>query len=122
MGLFDFFRKKNAVSDAMKGKKTKTINYVAADISQLADDMDKDVNALLKLAPVNYYAIKNTYIEAFYIMNEELDDISVAFSLIETKNGAEKPTAKTGLYQIDFELYRKAMLKVGVTVKRNNEE
>lgn len=120
MGLFDFLRKKDAPQKKgiTDGLKIKTVNYVALDLPGLAEEMEHDPSALLRLVPVNYYALKESYIEAAYYFSEDYEKLYVSFRKMETVRGTEKCTARSGIYPLTFDIYKKAMLKVGVTVNK----
>ncbi|MBR4554020.1 MAG: hypothetical protein IKO27_00335 [Ruminococcus sp.] len=111
-----FFKKKPAEGgDVSMKKKTasmkcRQISYVDTDFSELCRDMRADGRAILKLKPVNYYAVKNEYIMAHIYTNEDLTDNLVMFTRVEH----EHRTDKSEYYPLDAETLKKALAKVGI--------
>ena len=48
----------------------KTVNYVLTDFDQLCEGMEKSAEELVSLKPVNYYALKDEYIEAAFYSDD----------------------------------------------------
>lgn len=110
-----FFRKKAAEGDSPIKQKVKTmkcrqISYVDTDLSELAAAMKRDPAAILKLKPVNYYAVKNQYIMAHIYTNEDLSENYVFFTRIDF----EKRTGKTDYFPLDTDTLKRALAKVGI--------
>ena len=110
-----FFKKKSTeaespVKQKVKGMKCRQISYVDTDFSDLLADMSRDCEAILKLSPVNYYAVKNQYIMAHIYTNEDLSENYVMFTRVEH----ERRTDKSGYYELDEETLKKALAKVGI--------
>ena len=64
--MFSLFKKKQAQSELplkkkIKDMKCRKINYVDEGFDTLASEMSADPKAILRLKPVNYYAIKSKY-------------------------------------------------------------
>ena len=60
-----FFRKKIFKSPEQKEAealpRTKKVQYCAEDIKEITSRLDENLEAILKLEPVNYYASKDTF-------------------------------------------------------------
>ena len=64
--MFSLFKKKQAQSEPplkkkIKDMKCRKINYVDEGFDTLASEMSADPKAILRLKPVNYYAINKDY-------------------------------------------------------------
>ncbi|WP_432649316.1 hypothetical protein [Huintestinicola sp.] len=113
MGLFDIFRKKSPKEQPLKKRlasmKCKLVNYVADDFEALCGEMDKSEEYLLKLKPVNYYALKSEYIEAAFYSDKGHEENYVIFRLMKL----DKPVMASGIYKISKDVLRKAYTKLG---------
>ncbi len=123
MSLFDLFRKKQTAEHAsamplkkrLASMRCKRVNYVACDFEELCSQMqqaaDNKVEAacLVKLTPVNYYALKDEYIEAAFYSDEEHEENYVIFRLIKF----DKPVRASGIYPVSKDILRKAFEKLG---------
>lgn len=113
MGFFDIFRKKSSEEQPLKKRlasmKCKLVNYVAVDFSELCGEMDKSEEYLVKLKPVNYYALKSEYIEAAFYSDEGHDENYVIFRLMRL----DKPVMASGIYKVPKDILRKAYTKLG---------
>lgn len=110
-----FFKKKQGEADSPVKQKIKTmkcrqISYVDTDIDELAADMRRDTAAILKLKPVNYYAVKNQYIMAHIYSNNDLSENYVFFTRIDY----EKRVGKTDYFSLDTDTLKRALAKVGI--------
>ncbi|MBR4621916.1 MAG: hypothetical protein IKO44_00115 [Ruminococcus sp.] len=72
--------------------------------------MKRDPSAILKLKPVNYYAVKNQYVMAHIYSNADLSENYVMFTRIEL----EKRTGKTDYFPLDTDTLKRALAKVGI--------
>ncbi|MBR1422823.1 MAG: hypothetical protein IJ571_05210 [Ruminococcus sp.] len=66
----------------------------------------------MRLKPVNYYAIKHSYILARLYSSEDMEENYVQFFRFES----EHQCGKTKIYQLDRELTAKVLAKVGIIV------
>ena len=110
-----FFRKKQTDGDSpvkqkVKDMKCRQISYVDTDFSELVRDIKADRRAILKLKPVNYYAVKNQYIMAHIYSNSELSENYVFFTRIDY----ERRTDKSDYFDLDTDTVKKALAKVGI--------
>ena len=81
--MFSLFKKKQAQSEPplkkkIKDMKCRKINYVDEGFDTLASEMSADPKAILRLKPVNYYAIKNKYIMGKVYTSEDLSLIHIS--------------------------------------------
>lgn len=70
--------------------KCRKINYVDEGFDTLASEMSADPKAILRLKPVNYYAIKNKYIMGKVYTSEDHQENYVQFSDTSMTTSAEK--------------------------------
>ena len=117
MGLFDIFRKREAADreggESLKKRlaclRCKRVNYVACDFDGLCGDMQVDPGCITKLTPVNYYALKDEYIEAAFYSDEEHEENYVIFRLMKY----DKPVRASGIYPVSKDVLRKAFSRLG---------
>ena len=110
-----FFKKKRSEGDSpikqkIKDMKCRQISYVDTDFAELMNDMRTDSRAILKLKPVNYYAVKNQYIMAHIYSDSELTENYVFFTRVEF----EKRMDKSDYFGLDTDTLKKALAKVGI--------
>ncbi len=110
-----FFRKKqDSENSALKKKlsdmKCRQISYVDTDFAELISDMKRDSASILKLKPVNYYAVKEMYIMAHIYTNSDLSENLVFFTRVEH----ERRTDKSDIFPLETETLKKALAKVGI--------
>lgn len=113
MGLFDIFKKKTTEEQPLKKRlasmKCKLVNYVAIDFEELCSEMDKSEDYIIRLKPVNYYALKSEYIEAAFYSDGEHEENYVIFRLMKL----DKPVMASGIYKVSKDILRKAYTKLG---------
>lgn len=110
-----FFKKKDTGAESPIKKKVadmkcRQISYVDTDFTELISEMKADCKAILKLKPVNYYAVKEQYIMAHIYSDAELSENYVFFTRAEH----ERRTDKSDYYPLDTETVKKALAKVGI--------
>ena len=110
-----FFKRISSEADSpikqkVRDMKCRQISYVDTDFSQLIGDIKADRRAILKLKPVNYYAVKNQYIMAHIYSNGDLSENYVFFTRVEY----EKRTDKSDYFDLDTDTVKKALAKVGI--------
>lgn len=122
MGLF---RKRTGEGETplkkrIKELKCRKINYVDEDFEGLCREMKQGDKAILKLKPVNYYAIKERYIMGMLYSSEDFSEGYVQFLHFEQ----ERQTGKSEIYPIGAETAVKALAKVGIMIdlKKLNEK
>ena len=109
--MFSLFKKKQAQSELplkkkIKDMKCRKINYVDA------SEMSADPKAILRLKPVNYYAIKSKYIMGKVYTSEDYQENYVQFFRYEY----DHECGKTDIYPLSAELMSKALAKVGIII------
>ncbi len=118
MGLMDIFRKKSTrptetpLKKRIKDFKCRKICYVDTDFKELIDRVQADPHAVLSLAPVNYYAVKNQYIMAHVYSSEDCSENYIKFQRFDY----ERKTDESGLLPLDSETLKKALAKVGIII------
>lgn len=119
------FRKKTKGQDepplpkSITDLKCRKINYVDTDFDGLCKSLSEDPRALMKLTPVNYYAIKSSYIMGMLYSSEDFSENYITLLRFE----GERRVGKSGMYFIDTQTAVKALAKVGVMIdlKKLNE-
>ena len=74
--------------------------------------MQRDPQSVMKLTPVNYYAVKNEYILALVYMSADYSEAYVKFKRV----AYEKVTGETGLFQLDKHTLARFLAKVGIMI------
>ncbi len=115
--MFSFIKKKAKEDEPPLKKKIKylkcrKINFVDEDFDGLCKDMKQDANTIIKLKPVNYYAIKNQYIMGMVYSEEDFSENYVQFLHFES----ERQTGKSDIYPLPPELTVRVLAKVGIMI------
>lgn len=115
-GEIMLFRRKKAeesqLEKRVKDMKCRKISFIDCDVEELAEGMEKSAEYILKLKPVNYYAVKNEYILAAIYSQPDFSENYVQF----TRISYEKTTFKSKIYALDKITLSKALAKVGIIV------
>lgn len=112
MGFFDLFKKSsadNSLNKKLAALSCKKVNYVAVDFTELCENMAASPQYLMKLKPVNYYALKDEYIEAAFYSDSGHDENYVVFRFVRL----DKPVAVSDTYPVPKDILRKAYEKLG---------
>lgn len=118
MSIFGIFKKKKggstetALEKHVRELKCRKISLVDTDLDELAADMQCDPQSVMKLTPVNYYAVKNEYILALVYMSADYSEAYVKFKRV----AYEKVTGETGLFQLDKHTLARFLAKVGIMI------
>ena len=89
--------------------KCRKINYVDEGFDTLASEMSADPKAILRLKPVNYYAIKSKYIMGKVYTSEDYQENYVQFFRYEY----DHECGKTDIYPLKCRAYVKGSCKGG---------
>ncbi len=117
-----FFKKKTAGKDTadtpLKRKAkampmTKKVQFCYIKPDELNMLLNGDINSVLTLEPVNYYAKKNRYWLCVFYYTEDYGEIIMRFELYEN----DRKTTATDYYEINKELYSRILLKFGQRVE-----
>lgn len=115
--MFSFFKKKDKEEEPplkkkIKDLKCRKINFVDENFDELCRNMRQNVNAIAKLKPVNYYAIKNQYIMGMIYSEEDFSENYVQFLHFES----ERQTGKSDIFPVDAQLTVRVLAKVGIMI------
>lgn len=115
--MFSLFGKKaktdaDPLGERARSLKCRQISYEDVDPDELEADMKVSADSILKLKPVNYYAVKNEYILAFIYTSADYEENYVRFERISF----EKRTGRSKIYALDRVTVSKALAKVGVII------
>lgn len=111
--MFFFKKKPSPFSPERKAAealpKTKKVQFLPVKISEVTKLLDKDLNALTTLEPVNYYASKYTFLQCTFFYNE---DYSTIYFVLEYYDN-DRAKGSTPYYKTDYELMRRTVAKFG---------
>lgn len=107
-----FGNKKRGEDERLKGLKCRRISYVDCGLDELKEGMAASQEYILKLTPVNYYAVKNEYVTALIYTSEDYSVNYVQFKRISF----EKQVGETEIYALDGVTVSKALAKVGIMI------
>jgi hypothetical protein len=96
----------------VRDMKCRKVSFVDCDFSELESGMKGSGEYILKLKPVNYYAVKNEYILALIYTSEDYSENYVQFKRISF----EKKTHESEIYALDKITLSKALAKVGIII------
>lgn len=100
------------LKNKLRDLKCRKISFVDCDFSELELGMKNSSDYILKLNPVNYYAVKNNYILASLYSSEDFSECYVVFKRISY----EKATDESDIYTLGAETAVKALAKVGIII------
>ena len=118
MGLFKRRLLPKRLPKELLSLKTKRINYVYEDFGEFLSSQKADCKAFLHLTPVNYYAVKDSYIEGQYFYSTDYKECYVLFRHYEN----DKSVGESEIFTITTEDTIKAFAKVGIIVKPTEGE
>ena len=113
--MLGLFKKSKAVKEPPLQKKaksmphTKKVQFCYLKLSELIEQLDRDINEVLTLTPVNYYAEKNRFYQCVFYYPDDYSEILMNFELYEN----DIKRSSTPFYSIDKELYSRILLKFG---------
>ncbi len=96
----------------VRDMKCRKVSFVDCDFDELTRDMRETSTSILKLVPVNYYAVKNTYILALIYTTPDYRESYVQLKRIEY----EKQTDESEIYALDEITLTKVLAKVGIII------
>ena len=107
------FRKKIFKTPVQKAAesqpKTKKVQYVPMDIAELRAMLDADINALVPLEPVNYYASKDKFLQCTFFYSEDYSQVYFVVEMYEY----DSPVSSTADYEADYDLMKRALRRFG---------
>ena len=106
----------SAEEKMLSAMKCRQVSFVDTDFDALCSSMSQSPEAVMKLAPVNYYAVKNDYIVAYFYSSPDFEENYVRFE----RFSHEKRTDKSKIYALDRKLLSKALAKVGMIIPDAN--
>lgn len=113
--MFSIFKKHNK-NDPLRAlaqnMKSRSINFVDDDFDGLCKDTENDRKAVLRLEPVNYYAVKQSYITGIVYSSSDMSENLIEFIHID----GDLQTGRSRLYTLDKETTVKLLAKVGIMV------
>ncbi len=124
MGIFSRLKSKNKSkktsvnSEKLAGLKCRKIHYVGTDFDIFLDSMKDDSKAILSLVPVNYYAVKNEYIIAYFYTDKDYCKNYIKFEKITSKGNVKT----NDLFELDFHTLSNALAKVGIIIVKPEKD
>lgn len=79
------------------------------DFDELCEGMERSAEELVSLKPVNYYALKDEYIEVAFYSDDAHEENYVIFRLVKN----DRPVKASGIYPVSKDVLRKAYTKLG---------
>ena len=115
--MFPFFKKKAEGSGSPLKKrigsmKCRKINFVDDDFEGICTDMKTNCKALMRLKPVNYYAVKNSYIMGMLYSESDFSENYIQLLHFES----ERQTGKSDIFPVDTDTAVKLLAKVGIMI------
>lgn len=112
--MLSLFRKnsKDPLRQKVSGMKCRQIHYVDEGFDGLEEAMSTDCKAMLRLSPVNYYALKEKYIMAKAYSSKDFSENYVEFFRYDS----DKLISSTKLFPVDKLTLSKALAKVGIII------
>lgn len=109
--MFSFFSKKPKEPDFVKSKDTrlKRINLNYLPPQELLPMVQKDTSCVKSLTPVNYYAIKEKYIEAFVYYTDDYSKSMIKFDFYIS----EKKEQSSDYFELGLEELSSLFSKIG---------
>ena len=112
--MLSFLKKdKDPLRQKVKDLKCRQIHFVDDGYDEVAGAMESDCTAMLKLVPVNYYAVKEKYIMAKVYSSKDYEENYVEFF----RYVGDKQVDFTKLFAADKVTVTKAFAKVGIIIK-----
>lgn len=118
MGIFGLFKRKGdapqetPLKKRVRDMKCRKVSFVDCDFAELEQGMRQSSDYILKLKPVNYYAVKNNYILALIYTSGDFEENYVQFKRISF----EKQTDESDIYTLGKVTMSKAFAKVGIII------
>lgn len=112
--MFSFLKKdKDPLRQKVKDLKCRQIHFTDENYDEVTALMENDCTAMLKLTPVNYYAVKEKYIMAKVYSNKDFTENYAEFFRYDS----DKLVSSTKLFPLDKLTASKAFAKVGIIIK-----
>ena len=97
----------------VKELKCRQIHYVDDGYDEVIGAMQDDCKAMLRLSPVNYYAVKEKYIMAKVYSSRDFEQNYAEFFRYDN----DKVISSSKLFEVDKVTVSKAFAKVGIIIK-----
>ena len=92
--------------------RTKKVQFDPMPINSAESKLDNDLRAILEFAPVNYYAMKDSYLLCIFYYTEDYSEIYLKLEY----HVDDVPKGKTKLYSLDKDLMRDILRKFGQNI------
>jgi hypothetical protein len=114
MKMLSFLKKdKDPLRQKVKDLKCRQIHFVDDGYGEVVDAMDSDCKVMLRLTPVNYYAVKEKYIMAKVYSSRDFEENYTEFFRYDN----DKVISSSKLFAVDKVTVSKAFAKVGIIIK-----
>ena len=112
--MLSFLKKdKDPLRQRVKDLKCRQIHFVDDGYDEVAGAMQSDPTVMLRLVPVNYYAVKEKYIMAKVYSSKDFEENYAEFF----RYSGDKQVDFTKLFAVDKQTVTKAFAKVGIIIK-----
>ena len=112
--MFSFLKKdKDPLRQKVKDLKCRQIHFVDDGYDEVIGKIESDPSAMLRLTPVNYYAVKEKYIMAKVYSSRDFEQNYAEFF----RYSGDKLVSSSKLFAVDRLTAEKAFAKVGIIIK-----
>ncbi len=105
-------RKSEEEKRAERLDKTKKVQFVDMPLEDAEELLTQDINAVLSFEPVNYYAVKNSFLLCVIRYSEDYGEIYMKLE----RRVNDLPRGSTKFYKIDKELFIRILRKFGQNI------
>lgn len=92
--------------------RNKKVQFEPMEIAEVEKTLDADLREVLKMNPVNYYAVKNRYLLCVFHFDEDYSEVYMRFEMRKD----DLPAGKSKTYKIDKMLLRDILRKFGQNI------
>ncbi len=112
--MLSFLKKdKDPLRQRVRELKCRQIHFVDDGYDEVIGTIGSDPTAMLRLTPVNYYAVKERYIMAKIYSDSDFEENYAEFFRFDR----DKQIASSRLFAVDKQTVSKAFAKVGIIIK-----
>ena len=112
--MLSFLKKnKDPLRQKVKDLKCRQIHFVDNGYDDVVCNMESNPAAMLRLSPVNYYAVKEKYIMAKVYSSKDFEQNYAEFF----RYAGDKVISSSRLFEVDKTTVSKAFAKVGIIIK-----
>ncbi len=92
--------------------RTKKVQFTDMPLNEAEKCLEQDIKSVLTFEPVNYYAVKNSFLLCVIYYDEDYGEIYMKFE----RRVNDMPHGSTKFYKIDKDLFRSILRKFGQNI------